>query len=332
VELLTGILAKAGLAALGAITPCRLSILTFHRVHARADSIFPDELDAERFDQRMRFVAQTFNVLTLGQAISRLAAGSLPPRAMVITFDDGYADNVEVALPVLRRHGLAATFSVATGFLDGGRMWNDSVIECLRATAKDSLDLEAFGLRRLPVAEAKDRRVAIEQLLSRIKYLTVAERDQAITRLQAICGVAALPRGLMMRTEQVRELHRAGMEIGGHTVNHPILLSLTLAEAESEIVEGKRRLEAICDSPVDVFAYPNGIPGQDYTAEHAKLVEALGFRGAVTTARGVAQTGDDLFQLPRYTPWANSLAIFSMRLLMNQLHRDVELAPPRASQ
>jgi peptidoglycan/xylan/chitin deacetylase (PgdA/CDA1 family) len=115
----------------------------------------------------------------------------------------------------------------------------------------------------------------------------MAERDQAITRLQAICGVAALPRGLMMRTEQVRDLHRAGMEIGGHTVNHPILLSLTLAEAESEIVEGKRRLEAICDSPVDVFAYPNGITRARLHSEHAKLVEALGFRGAVTTARGV---------------------------------------------
>ena len=279
----------------------------------------------------MRLVARSFNVLSLGEAVNHLAAGSLPPRALVITFDDGYADNAEVALPILRRHGLTATFFVATGFLDGGRMWNDSVIECVRATTKPALDLEAFGLGRLSLTDAGDRRAAIEQLLPRIKYLTLAQREEAIVRLQAMTGVAALPIDLMMRTDQVRKLHLAGMEIGAHTVRHPILGSLTLGEAEIEIGESKRCLEAMLDAPVDVFAYPNGRPGQDYTAEHARLVERLGFRGAVTTATGVAQTGDDLFQLPRYTPWGGALPVWSMRLLANQCHRDFPLAPSCAN-
>lgn len=330
-ELLTATLAKIALCALGVVTPRRLLILVFHRVHARPDSIFPHESDARSFDQRMRFVARSFNVLTLGQAVSHLAADTLPPRALVITFDDGYADNAEVALPILRRHGLTATFFVASGFIDGGRMWNDSVIECLRATTKPTLDLEAFGLGRLPLAEASDRRAAIEQLLPRIKYLTLAQREDAIVRLHAITGVPALPADLMMRTDQVRELHWSGMEIGAHTVSHPILGSLSLGEAEIEIVESKRSLEAMVDAPVDVFAYPNGKPGQDYQAEHAMLVRKLGFRGAVTTARGVAQTGDDLFQLPRYTPWGNVLPVWSMRLLANQWRRDVQLAPSCAN-
>jgi len=279
----------------------------------------------------MRFVARSFNVLTLGQAVSHLAADTLPSRALVITFDDGYADNAEVALPILRRHGLSATFFVASGFLDGGRMWNDSLIECLRTTTKSTLDLEAFGLGRLPLTEASDRRAAIEQLLPRIKYLTLAQREEAIARLQAITGVAALPADLMMRTDQVRELHLAGMEIGAHTVRHPILGSLTLGEAEIEIGESKRCLEAMLDAPVNVFAYPNGRPGQDYTAEHARLVERLGFRGAVTTAKGVAQTGDDLFQLPRYTPWGKALPVWTMRLLASQCHRDFPLGPSCAN-
>lgn len=328
-ELLTATLAKATLGTLGVVTPRRLSILIYHRVHARPDSIFPHEPDARSFDQRMRFVARSFNVLTLGQAVGHLAADTLPPRALVITFDDGYADNAEVALPILRRHGLTATFFVASGFIDGGRMWNDSVIECLRATTESTLDLEVFGLGRLPVAEASDRRAAIEQLLPRIKYLQLAQREEAIARLQAISEVTHLPPNLMMRAEQVRELHLAGMEIGAHTVRHPILASLTPGEAEIEIGESKRSLEAMLDAPVQVFAYPNGKPGQDYTAEHARLVEQLGFRGAVTTARGVAQTGDDLFQLPRYTPWGNALPVWSMRLLTNRWHRDFQLAPSR---
>ena len=330
-EVLTATLVKAALGALGVVIPRRLSILFYHRVPARPDSLFPHEPDASSFDQRMRLVARSFNVLSLGEAVNHLAAGSLPPRALVITFDDGYADNAEVALPILRRHGLTATFFVATGFLDGGRMWNDSVIECVRATTKPALDLEAFGLGRLSLTDAGDRRAAIEQLLPRIKYLTLAQREEAIVRLQAMTGVAALPIDLMMRTDQVRKLHLAGMEIGAHTVRHPILGSLTLGEAEIEIGESKRCLEAMLDAPVDVFAYPNGRPGQDYTAEHARLVERLGFRGAVTTATGVAQTGDDLFQLPRYTPWGGALPVWSMRLLANQCHRDFPLAPSCAN-
>ena len=330
-ELLTATLAKAALGTLGVVTPRRLSILIFHRVHLRPDSMFPHEPNARSFDQRMRFVARSFNVLTLGQAVSHLAADTLPSRALVITFDDGYADNAEVALPILRRHGLSATFFVASGFLDGGRMWNDSLIECLRTTTKSTLDLEAFGLGRLPLTEASDRRAAIEQLLPRIKYLQLAQREEAIARLQAITEVSHLPADLMMRADQVRELHFAGMEIGAHTVRHPILASLTPGESEIEIGESKRSLEAMLDAPVEVFAYPNGKPGRDYTAEHARLVERLGFRGAVTTAKGVAQTGDDLFQLPRYTPWGNALLVWAMRLLANQWHRDFQLAPSCAN-
>ena len=131
--------------------PC-LSILIFHRVHAKADLLFPEEPDAARFDRLMRFVAGAFKVMTLGEAVTALADGKLPPRALVITFDDGYADNAEVALPILLRHGLKASFFVSTGFLDGGRMWNDSVIACVGRCAHQVLDLESFGLGQSPMA------------------------------------------------------------------------------------------------------------------------------------------------------------------------------------
>ena len=97
----------------------RLSILIFHRVLPRPDPLFPDEIDAAQFDRLMALVAGGYNVLSLGRALPLLATSQLPPRALVITFDDGYADNAEIALPILRRHGLVATFFVASGFQIG---------------------------------------------------------------------------------------------------------------------------------------------------------------------------------------------------------------------
>jgi len=319
-------IARSCLASFATLASSRLSILIFHRVHAQADSIFPREPDAARFERLMRFVARSFRVITLGEAVTCLAQGKLPSRALVITFDDGYADNAEVALPILQRCGLRASFFVASGFLDGGRMWNDSVIECLRACRHPEVDLEPFGLRRFSLAGAAERRLAIEALLPRIKYLGLAGRAEAISRLQDVCGVAVLPSDLMMRSAQVRELHRAGMEIGGHTVNHPILATLTPAEAEYEIAEGRWQLESIIGAPVDLFAYPNGKPGRDYDNSHVALLQKLGFRGAVSTAPGVGRAGDDLFQLPRFTPWDDSLATWATRLLLNQRNTRLELA------
>ena len=84
----------------------RLSILIYHRVRAVRDPLFPHELDAAGFDQHLCILSSLFNVLPLEQAIARLRRGTLPERPACITFDDGYADNAEIALPILQRHHL----------------------------------------------------------------------------------------------------------------------------------------------------------------------------------------------------------------------------------
>ena len=128
----------------------RLSILIFHRVHPVPDSLYPDEPDARRFTEILDWAANWFNVLPLPEAVERLRSGSLPDRAAAITFDDGYADNCVVALPILRQHGMHATFFVATAFMNGGRMWNDTVIEAVRRVATPEFDLERAKLGGLP--------------------------------------------------------------------------------------------------------------------------------------------------------------------------------------
>ena len=130
----------------------RVTILIFHRVLPTQDPIFPDEPDAARFDQMMGWITSWFNVISLDSAVNAIKAGKIPPRTAVITFDDGYADNHDIALPILQKHGLTATFFIATSFIDGGRMWNDDIIEAVRRAPGPTLDWKAtlqYWLRAL---------------------------------------------------------------------------------------------------------------------------------------------------------------------------------------
>lgn len=293
-----------------------LSILIFHRVLPEPDPLFPGEVDAARFDLLLSWLRDWFNVLPLAEAVARLQHGNLPVRAAAITFDDGYADNHDVALPILQRQGLSATFFIAVGFLDGGRMFNDTVIETVRRCGQPALDLTLLGLGRHAVGSLAEKRQAIPVLLNQIKYLPFAQRRETVDALAAIAEVT-LPDDLMMSRQQVKALHEAGMGIGAHTVHHPILARLEAKEAEQEIAGSREFLQALLSEPVSLFAYPNGKPENDYRREHVEIVRRLGFKAAVSTAWGVARGDSDVFQLPRFTPWERPRWRFGLGLLRN---------------
>lgn len=294
----------------------RLSILIFHRVHDQVDPLFPGEPDRAVFDHMLGWLRRWYTVLPLDTAVRRLHEGSLPAAAAAITFDDGYADNERNAMPILQRHGMSATFFVASDFLDGGRMWNDSVVEAVRGSTRESLDLreQGWGLHALGSLDA--RRQAIGKLLGQIKYLAPAVRQQAVDRIVDAAGTR-LPDDLMMSSDQLRALRTGGMLVGAHTCSHPILASLDDDAARAEILAGKHRLEYLLQERVGLFAYPNGKPGQDYRPEQVALVRGLDFDAAVSTVAGAAGRRSDLFQLPRFTPWDRSATRFGVRMLMN---------------
>jgi peptidoglycan/xylan/chitin deacetylase (PgdA/CDA1 family) len=294
----------------------RLSILIYHRVRAVRDVLFPDELDAAAFDRHLSILCAMFTVLPLPEAIRRLRAGTLPARPACITFDDGYADNAYVALPILRRRDLTATFFVSTGYLDGGRMWNDTVIESVRQAQGETLDLTRIGLRPYPIDTEEGRRRTIAALLDALKYLDPADRLDRCSVVQEVAG-ALPPDNLMLTRAQVLELRRAGMDIGAHTVSHPILTRISAELARREISDSRDALEALIGESVSLFAYPNGKPRVDYGEEHALLARELGFDGAVSTGWGVACAATDPFQLPRFTPWDKTNTRIAYRLLRN---------------
>lgn len=308
----------------------RLSVLIFHRVLPEPDPLFPQEMHAHRFDELCGWLAAWFNVLPLDLAVAHMQAGTLPARAACITFDDGYADNCHVAMSILQRHGLTATFFIATGFLDGGRMWNDTIVATVRACE----DLSVIAVNGLPVlaspstgavqAKAQQsmpltmatRQAAIATLISHLKYRPVAERISLTEEIARLAKVQP-PKNLMMTSTDVKALRQGGMQIGAHTVSHPILARLTEDQAGQEIGDSKRFLEQLLGERISVFAYPNGKPGEDYSPQSVDVVRSLGFDAAVSTQWGASRMGDDPLQIKRFTPWDKTRLRFGLRLLRN---------------
>ena len=301
-----------------------VSILLFHRIPVNPDPLFPYEVCASSFRAKLNVMRRMFNIISLSEAVNGLYGGGLPARAAVITFDDGYRDNFEVALPILKALGVPATFFIATDFLDGGCMWNDSIIESFRAFRGDRIDLETLGMGCLRTDSNEARRGAIESLLERIKYLPEGRRSELVGRVSTLAKVSP-PDSLMMTQSQVRDLHAAGMTIGAHTRSHPILALEDSLRSEREICGSRTELESIIDAPVAFFAYPNGRPGKDYESRHVSQVKAAGFSAAVSTATGVCVEGGDRFQLPRFTPWDRSPTRFALRLLLSRKRFPVDM-------
>ncbi|MFO1300354.1 MAG: polysaccharide deacetylase family protein [Burkholderiaceae bacterium] len=293
----------------------RLSVFYFHRALAEPDPLLPFEPDARMFDRMLGWIGAQFRVLDPMEACDRLFDGTLPSRPAVVTFDDGYRDNFTVALPILQRHGMKAAFFVATGFLEGGAMFNDRVIEAVRHCSGASLRLPGGGAELMLGNDAR-RRDAIDRILAAIKHLPPDERLRRVLELERAAGVDATT-GTMMRPDDVTALHRAGMRVGGHTRTHPILLKLDDAAAEREIRGGLDDLAAIIGERPQLFAYPNGKPGGDFDQRHAAMVERAGARYAFTTQPGAAVRSSGRFLLPRFTPWDRTRWRFGLRAWRN---------------
>lgn len=302
-----------------------LLILTYHRVLAAPDPLLPDQPDAREFAAHLDLLGSVFNVLPLTEAFDRMRSRSLPPRAVSITFDDGYANNLEVAGPLLRARGMAASLFIAPGFLDGGRMFNDTVIESIRR-APAIFDANDIGLGVLRLDSDVARRDSLPRILQQLKYRSVEERRRtAEWLLERTSG--DLPRDLMLTAAQVRQLAQFGIEVGAHTVNHPILARVDEAEARREILESRAALRDLTGDAVSAFAYPNGRPGRDYSASHVQMVREAGYSYAVSTAWGRADASCDPWQLPRIAPWDRNASTFALRMLRACLQRGERVRP-----
>jgi len=298
------------------MTESRLSILIYHRVLDRFDYLRPDEPVREDFLWHMSLLSRYMNPLSLPEALLRLSEDRLPGRAVCVTFDDGYADNLHCALPVLERCNIPATIFVATDFVDGENMWNDRIVETLRYLRSDSLDLRSLGLSVYLTATKEQRYNCSMTLLSEIKYKPLKEREHLVSSIESLAQHKR--ETLMLSESNLRTLHARGVNIGAHTQSHPILSELSPEDSYHEIAGSKQWLETSLQCPVEHFAYPNGRLHDDYTDKQVKQVKQIGFKSALTTEYGAVVKNSDLFQLPRFTPWGNSRLLFLLRLLKSR--------------
>ena len=292
----------------------RVCVMNYHRVLRHADPLLESEPDVDTFRWQMRLLKECFNVIPLHDAVMAVRDQRIAPRTVCITFDDGYRAVHDLALPVLKEFGLPATVFVTSGYVGESHMWNDRIIEAVESIPSGELNLQAFGLGVYSLRTLDDRKIAVARLTASTKYMPPHARDELIDHLEKMVG-DNLAHGLMLNRQMVVNLAREGIEIGAHTISHPILTSLDDAEARREIVDGKLQLEEMTGKPVRLFAYPNGKVGMDFDERHARMVREAGFDAAFTTEVGSVNSTQDKYQLPRSRPWDTTPFRFGLRLL-----------------
>jgi peptidoglycan/xylan/chitin deacetylase (PgdA/CDA1 family) len=297
----------------------RLCIVNYHRILASPDPLLESEPDVATFRWQMELLAKCFHVLPLTDALHALESRCMPPRAVCITFDDGYRSIHDLAMPILKEFGLPATVFVASGYITdnatwSNTMWNDRIIEAVRHLPGKELDLTAVGLGIYSLATESDRKATANRLTEHSKYLPPDVRLKLTQTIESLISDSHAS-DMMLTKEMVLNMSRQGIEIGGHTVTHPILTSLDDETARTEIEDNKRELEAIIGKPLRVFAYPNGKTGIDFDERHVRMVREAGYAAAVTTTMGAATKEHDQYMLPRCRPWDRTPFMFGARLL-----------------
>ena len=259
-------------------------------------------LPVDAFRLQMAFVRRAYRVVSVDDVIDALANGRpLPPRALAITFDDGYADNHRLGLPVLRRLGLPATIYVATGGLDGGTpMWTSAVRALVLAAPGPVLDVPGMGT--VTIGPPGRRHDGVRALTRALVPLAAGDRQARLDAAARSAGVdvGGLLAGAMLTRAAVRELAASGWTIGAHTVSHINVALADPAEAEAEIAASRDALVAAAGTRVVHFAYPNtGGQHRYFSAEVIAILRRLGFRSAVISRSGALRPGLDPFTIPR---------------------------------
>lgn len=315
-ELVASVVARGGL--LGCIRGFRphymkdLRVLAYHRVlpgSEAADFPFDPELISawsDDFDWQMKYIASRFDVLSCRDVVDRLEhGGKLPRRPLVVTFDDGFADNFECAFPILRARGLPAVVFLATGYVGGSEIfWFDWLTYALTHTACTHLPAATAGIDLDLPQSAELRSEAVVCLLRHLKRVPNEERTAIVARIRDSLGVSVPDelrhKSAVLNWDQVREMASGGIEFGSHTVTHPVL-SRVLDDAllDRELVESREEIQRQTNQQVVAIAYPVG--GKSAVNDRViGAVERAGYKIGFTYQTGLNHIGRwDPFQLKR---------------------------------
>jgi peptidoglycan/xylan/chitin deacetylase (PgdA/CDA1 family) len=284
------------------------AILMYHSVmedpDREEDSLGGIIHSREAFQAQMEMLAKKFRPVPLEQFGRFIKGeGELPQRAVVVTFDDGYTDNYETAMPILDRVGIPATFYVTVDCVENRRLpWPSRLRFSFRTTVKKSWSDESGTVWNLESDEGREQ--AYLKTCDRVCQLSGAALENVVRSIEEELD-AKLPddRGrLMMTWEQVRALSRNGHMVGSHTMTHPNLAFLSVEEARFELVQSKTQMEQHLDRRVEHFSYPCPALFPNWTEQTTAESRKAGYQTAVTTSNGLARKQDNPLCLKRVRP------------------------------
>jgi peptidoglycan/xylan/chitin deacetylase (PgdA/CDA1 family) len=302
----------------------RAVILLYHRVAAlRIDPLLLS-ISPGHFEEHLAVIQKDYTPLSLADLAAARAAGRIPGRAVAVTFDDGYADNLHAAAPLLARYGMQATVFVAGACLEGKPFFYDELEEILLLAPRlpRKLSLIAGGRKyawdmgnwsRLPKTAGQDywkwnlespddptpRHRCYRELFGLLRGAAPEVRRRTIAALRKAAGVQSAPARRWMTKAEIRRAATEGtLEFGAHTRSHPALNRLALEDQRAEIVSGKRMLEEAAGMPARAFAYPYGSPW-DVAPETLRLAREAGFVLACANTPAPVDGESDPYWLPR---------------------------------
>jgi peptidoglycan/xylan/chitin deacetylase (PgdA/CDA1 family) len=279
-----------------ALFPWRwLTVLTYHRVGEQvAPGFDPEVLDASPavFERHVRLLQRYFNLIDTRDLDAWRAGGQLPPNPAMITFDDGYRDNHDTVMPILKRAGAKAVFFVATSYITDRRVfWWELVNHALQSAKTEQLSLQYPRELKLPLHTPADRRSSIKLLLKLLKREEGVDMERFLAELYQAAGLpfsAAREREMadqmLMTWPQIRALADAGFDVQSHSHAHRVLHTLTPEEARQDLLRARQELEGALDRPVTAVAYPTGRPLGD-AAAHRQAVLDAGYRYGFTVQK-----------------------------------------------
>lgn len=277
--------------ALATVAPRRrdtLAVLTFHRVAPGAD-VVPGLLSAtpDGFGRLLDLAIRHFRVVAVEAVLDRARGGpALPPRSLLLTFDDGYRDMADWVWPALAERGLPATLFVPTAFAANPDLvfWWERIWAAIRATRRSTV---VVGGRTLPLRSADERAAAYRVIRGVLKATPHDRLEPSVADLEAQLIEADVARpeasGRSLDWPALVEMRRGGLALGSHTRTHPLLTNVDDATLSEEIRGGIEDLARDGGSDLPVFAYPSGA----FDARAVDAVRAAGIRAAFTTERGV---------------------------------------------
>lgn len=275
----------------------RAVVLGYHRVSEDPWDPFGLAVHPSRFARHLEAVRSVAGVGRVAELVEALEREEPPPRRVFLTFDDGYLDNLETALPLLERHEAAATIFIVTGAM-GAQTWWDRLARLLDPGSPPTrlrVGGEEFVVRESSDARER-RRLAVE--IGRTLRQLPADRVAEIVSAWPGDSDAGRVHRCMTREEVARIAGHPLVDIGAHSVSHPVLGSLALDEQRTEIVESRRALRGLTGREVALFAYPNGSRSEETTG----LLREAGFRGGCASQPDVVRAASDRFALPRFWP------------------------------